>query len=255
MASNSDLVLNVGSITSIGMEDINGTSAEPRQRPGSVVILVDAYGYKVFKYVRVHQSGGMTMGQLASRPANVAISNITSGTTTSLVTTGLTADVHEGKLLYVLDNDDSAGAAPEGQVSIIASNSATAVTVEADYPYGTALAANDDLTIISNWQAEDSADGDFATYVQGVVVGRDGITDAQYGWVQCEGFVVANTDTDAHTNEDTLVADVAALGDDATDGVELWVAIALAAATADQVAQTLPVNMKVFSTTLGTGTP
>jgi hypothetical protein len=256
MASDKSLVLNVGHITGLSMHDIDGDDKEPRARPGTIGAFVDAYGYRVAKYCRLHQSGGCAIGELQSRPANVSVTDITSGSTTHAVTTDLTADVHAGKLLYVLDNDDSAGAAPEGETSIIRSNSATRIDVEKDYPFSVALAANDDLRIISNWQVEDAADGDPANgdgAAVGVCLGRNGVSDKQYGWWQIEGYVVAKTKASAITAYNPVVADAAQIGPFGTDGQELWVGVALAAFTADQTAQRVPVNLKLF-TSAGTGT-
>ena len=55
-----------------------------------------------------------------------------------------------------------AGAAPEGESGIVSANTATVMSFEADYPFSVALAANDDLELIANWQTTDCADGDFA---------------------------------------------------------------------------------------------
>src|SRR3972149_6312240 len=153
--STTDLVFRLSSITGLGMRDINGNDAEPQGGPG-------------------------------------AISIVTPGTTSSAVPTGLTASRHQGGLCYVLDNADSAGDAPETEISPIAGNTTTAITLDADYPLTVALAANDDLELISTWQIEDSADGDEAWTVAGVVLGNQGLTNLYYGWIQVEGPVRAD---------------------------------------------------------------
>lgn len=253
-----DLVLNVGSITGLSMADINtddATGASLRARPGTISILVDAYGYRIVQYVKNVSNSVYAIGELVSKTANTAVSNITApASTTTATTTGLTADDHDGRLCYVLDNDDSAGAAPEGETSVVANNTATLITVEADMPFSVALAANDDLTLISNWQSTDSADGDLAHNVLGVVMGRDGFSDNQFGWVQKEGICPrVESSSAAFTAGDPVVADVAQVGTFGTDGQELWVGIALAGESADQAADMLPVNLKIF-TCAGPGT-
>lgn len=240
-----DLVLNVGSITGLGMEDINGDSATPRSRPGTLAIIVDAYGPRILQYCRFINA--MAVAELASKPGNVAVSNITSGTVKSFVTSGLTANDHNGKLAYVLDNDDSAGAAPEGEVGVIAKNTATIVTLESDYPLSVALAANDDITLISNWQAEDAADGDLAVDVLGVVLAVGGITAGSYGWVQREGFCLPLYSTNAITAANPVVAGANVLDAFGSDGQELHCGVSLAAITSDQAAFRVPTNLRLFT--------
>ena len=240
-----DLVLNVGSITSLGLEAINGDSVAPRMRPGQISILVDAFGPRIVQYCKFINA--MAVAELASKPANVAITDITSGTTTSFVTTGLTADVHNGKLAYVLDNNDSAGAAPEGETGIVADNTTTIVTLEKDYPLSVALAANDDITLISNWQAEDAADGDLGVDVLGVVLAAGGVAASNYGWVQREGYTSALFTTDAVGAAEPVVAAAASLDAFGSDGQELHCGYSLAAITSDQLAFRAPVNLKLFT--------
>lgn len=239
------LVLNVGSITSLGLEDLNGDSATPRMRPGSISIIVDAYGPRIVQYCKFINA--MAVAELASKPANVSVSNITSGSTTGFVTSGLTADVHNGKLAYVLDNDDSSGAAPEGEVGIIAKNTATIVTLEKDYPLSVALAANDDLSLISNWQAEDAADGDLAVDVLGVVLATGGVSAGSYGWVQREGYCLPLYSTNAITAANPVVAGANVLDAFGSDGQELHCGVSLAAITSDQAAFRVPTNLKLFT--------
>lgn len=245
MTALSDLVLKVGHIHGLGMEDINGDSATPRQRPGTLGIIVDAFGPRILQYCKFINA--MLMGELASRPANVSVANITSGGVDHAITTGLVAGAHDGKLVYVLDNADAAGAAPEGETSIVSRNTTTKISLERQYPLSVALANLDDLTLISNWQAEDAADGDLAVDVLGVVLGNAGVAAGNFGWLQREGFTQALLDTDAETAGAPVVADVNVLGDFGTDGQELWCGVALAAVTADQVAQRAPVSLKLFT--------
>lgn len=249
-----DIVLKVGSITSLGGAGIDSDSADSLRRPGTIHFMVDAFGYRILQYVRNRSGSAFAMGELLSKPANVAVSNQTGTVTTSATTTGLTADDHNGKLAYVLDDTGAAGAAPEGETTIVASNSATIITFERDMPLSVALASGDDLTLISNWQAEDAADGDIAVDVLGVVVGRDGFANGNYGWVQKEGFCPGvDTTGAAITAGNPVVADVAQIGAFGTDGQELWVGVALATGSSDQAAAILPVNLRLF-TAAGTGT-
>lgn len=249
-----DIVLRLGSITGLGMEAVNGDAVTPRMRPGTIHLGVDAYGYRIFQYVRNVSNSAFAMGELVSKIANTAVNNQTGTVTTSATTTGLTADDHIGRLVYVLDDAGAAGAAPEGETTVVSGNSATLITFDPQLPLSAALASGDDLVMISNWQATDSADGDLAHNVLGVVIGNQGFSDNQYGWVQKEGYC-PGTDylSGAITAGDPIVADVAQAGAFGTDGQELWIGIALAGVSADQVADTGPANLKLF-TCAGPGT-
>lgn len=251
-----DLVLRMGSITGLSYADINSTSAETATaaRPGTLAIVVDAYGYRILQYVKNVSNSAYAMGELVSKVANTAVTNQTGTTTTSATTTGLTANDHIGRLVYVLDNDDSAGAAPEGETTVIADNTTTLITFDAKMALSVALASGDDLTMISNWQSTDSADGDLAHNVLGVVIGNAGFNDNEYGWVQKEGYCPSvDTLSGAITAGDPVVADVAQVGAFGSDGQELWVGIALAGVSADQTADIGPMNLKLF-TCAGPGT-
>ena len=261
MATNADLVFRLGSITSLGMREINGDDAEPYARPGTIAIVVDAFGVRLLKYCRNVNGSAITMGELHSYASDTinerttSVANITSGTTTSAVTTGLTADRHDGMICYVLDNNDSAGAAPEGEASIVANNTATAITLEAGYPYSVALAANDDLELVSNYQLEDSVDGDEAWTVAGVAVGNAGITNLSYGWYQVEGPINADASAATISQGDPVVAGANVVAAFGTDQHELWIGTALAGMTSDSVAATALINLKLFAPENSGGTP
>lgn len=249
-----DLVLRLGSVTGLGIEAINGDSAAPRGRPGTITFLVDAFGYRILRYYQNLSSSVETMGELVSKVANTAINNQTGTVTTSATTTGLTANAHNGRLAYVLDDNGGAGAAPEGETTVVSANTATVITFDPQMPLSTALANGDDLVLISNWQGTDSADGDLAHNVLGVVLANGGVATNNYGWVQVEGYCPAvNTDTDALVAGDPVVADAAQIGGFGADGQELWVGVALAAKSADQAPRIAPINLKLF-TCAGPGT-
>ena len=260
MSSASTLVLQSASLTGRGVPDFNSDSEKPLANPGVMYFFHDRYGPRIAQYIRNRSGSAFAMGELAALLSDAvgdsatSVANITAGSTTSATASSLTANNHDGMICYVLDNADSAGAAPEGEASIVASNTATVITLEPKAPLSTALAVNDDLELIANYQCHDSADGDHAVKVAGVVLGKDGISDGNYGWVQNHGPVMANITTAATTVHDCVVADAAVLGDGGTDGIELWCGTALAVATADQVAQTCPVRMSLFQAH-GLGTP
>lgn len=260
MSSSSNLFLNLGHLSGLGMSDLNRDDATPQMRPGTIAWVVDAFGPRLVKYVKNVNGSAILKGEFmayAADGANVkttTISNITSGTTTSFVTSSLTAGRHEGMIAFVLDNDDSAGAAPESECSIVATNTATLVTLERDYPFSVALAANDDLELIATYQVEDSADGDEAWTCAGVVLGADGISNMQYGWIHVDGICPAIMQ-DSATEGDAAVADAASVGPFGTDGHELWVGHCLVATSTDEVLLQAPVQFKLWAAENSGGTP
>ena len=185
---------------------------------------------------------------------STSVANITSGTTKSFVTSGLTANRHNGMISYVLDTAAVAGAAPEGESSIVASNTATVVTLEPDYAYSVALAVNDDIELMSTYQVEDAADGDEAWTVAGIVMGIDGISDGNYGWIHVEGVTPCQSAASA-VEGDPIVADAAQVGPFGSDGHELWIGTSLVALSTDEALKQIPAQLKLFTYENSGGTP
>ena len=252
-----DYFLNLGHLTGLGMSDVNGDDATPRMRAGTIAIVTDALGPRILKYVKALATHAR--GDLTSKPGGTQgieeVDDITAGSTTSATKTGRTANDDAGKICSCYDNADSAGAAPEGEFSVIAGNTASVMTMEADLPFSVALAVDDDITLIGTYQAEASADGDYAHAVQGVVVGSAGITDNNYGWVQVDGITKAKLKSEALTFGGGLVADANVLGAAGSDGIELWCGITLQDVKADQTADTGIVRVHLFPPAGTGGTP
>src|SRR3990167_3097862 len=206
MSSSSNLFFKLGHLTGLGTSDIqDGFSTTPQSRPGTIAFVVDAYGPKILKYVKNISNSTMAVAEHVGYDgdgANVittTISNISAGSTTSATTTGLTADDHIGKICFVLDNADAAGTAPEGEMGVVADNSTTVITMDRDYPFSVALAANDDLELITTYQVVDTAASDEAWTCTGIVAAQDGILDNAYGWVVQHGLTPALTIANAIT--------------------------------------------------------
>jgi len=240
MASNASSVLNLSNLASVSARDIEGDDANPRMRPGAVTFKVSSgYGMQVMKYGRNRNGSAVVRGECMSYVSaaqgerSTSAGSITAGTTTSATTSGLTANDHDGMMFYVLDNADSAGAAPESEVGVVASNTATLITLESDYPLSAAIAASDTAELIANWQFEDSVDGDEAWVVMGTVMPAGGISDGNYGWIGQEGFFPVLYTTAAVSVGDPIVADAAAFLDFGSDGMELQVGINPEAVAAD----------------------
>jgi hypothetical protein len=253
MSSLHDTFFRVGHLSGMGAGDLNGNHAYPQMEPGTIAWMRDAFGYKVLKYVKnVHASAALAKGSLqayCSDGANVlttTVSNITSGSTTHAITSGLTAGRHAGMICFVLDSAQGTGVAPEGEASIVANNTATRINLEPAYALSVALAANDDLELIGTYQAEAAADGDEAWTIQGVVAGKDGISAGNYGWVVMDGYCVANHGTNAISEGDPVVAGAAIVDAFGTDGQELWVGIAAVSTSTDEVVPSTVVKMRLL---------
>jgi hypothetical protein len=244
------MVLNLASLTPVSSPDLNSDKSTPIYTKGGLTFMQDAFGPKIFRYGHNRSGSVQAQSELASRVGDAngvkAVTDITSGTTLSATKVGAwTADLEVGALFYVFDNDDSAGAAPEGEVSIVKSNTADKITLEDSMPLTVALAANDDVRTMATYGVDDSVDGDFAYAVFGVVVGRDGISDKNYGFYQSWGvcprvLVLASS---ALTVGEGVVADAARVGTSGADAATLHVGVALMAKSADMVLDIAPIQM------------
>jgi len=241
MASELSSVLNLANLSAISKMDIEGDDVNPRATPGAISFKISqGYGMQMFKYARNRNGSDVVRGELMSYLSeavgdrNTSVTNITSGSTTSAVTTGLTANDHDGMLCVVLDNNDVAGGVPEGEIAVVANNSATLITLEADYPLSTALAANDDLELVATFQFNDSADTDEAWVVMGVVAPAGGIANGNYGWLHIEGMGPVLYTTAATGEGEAIIADVAAVKDGGGGAEPLVVGISPAGIAADQ---------------------
>lgn len=194
------------------------------------------FGLRKFIYVRFHQSGGVAAGELQSFLAPVSVANITSGTTTSITTSGLTADLYVGGLLQCIDDAGAAGAAPEGEKALITKNTTTVITIDADDAFSAAPAANDDFEIVLPFAVVDSDDTDYSYEVAGVTMAAH--DQYNYGWVQFYGLhpsvatVAAGT---AIVKGEIVVAGAALVTDGAGDGLELSVGVAKTGLSSDTV--------------------
>ena len=253
-----DSFLNVGSLHSVGHADLNGDDIVAADRPGRFAYTITAFGPAIYVYGRNTSGSIVAQGELMSRLGDVAITDITAGSTTSATkVAGWTANKHVGEMLFVFDNADSAGAAPEAEVSIIGSNTADVCNVDANYPYSVALAANDDLDTISpGWHWKDAAAGELATEVKGIVVAKAGVTSLYYGWLQCYGIHPrALTTSSAMPDRGALIAGTKSCNIEAPSGWELQIGHSVGEVKADLVSEFAPVFINVYSPTLPGGTP
>lgn len=194
-------------------------------------------GWRGFQYLRCDQSGGMSAGDLATQIANVSINNITAGTTTSITTSGLTANIYVDGILYCLDDAGAAGAAPEGESGRIISNTATKVSIHSDDAFSVSTAVNDDFEIHIPWAVGDAAVNDQARRVLGVSMAD--LSQYQYGWFQFYGLnprVLAVAAGTALTKNEACVAGNGGLvTDGSTAAAELRIGTTVVGLTSDTV--------------------
>lgn len=205
----------------IGMGDLNTNSATPRGlNPGASVWTHTPWGLLLVRYVQ-NRDVAVVKGALMSAVGDVnGKTQITSSgaaavnTTTKITTSGLTASAHVGGGAYILNNTTGTGTAPEGEDSIVVSNSTTEVIIDARHPYSATTVSGDTINLYGTYNSQLSADGDQAFAVQGVVMGKDGITAGNFGFVARNGYV-PNTllkAATALTQSDALVADAGRVG-------------------------------------------
>lgn len=224
---------------------LDASDTTPKDERGAVRWTYDpVFGIRGFEYVRFDQSGGADKGQIVTYRGLVAINNITSGTTTSITTSGLTADILAGGILRCLDDAGGAGAAPEGEQALIVSNSTTLVTIDSNDAFSAAPAANDDFTVEIPWAVIDSAAGDTSALVAGVAMADQDQYD--YGWVQFAGLhpevncVAAGT---AVTAAKSLIADTNVVTNGSSSVVSLLIGYTKTGISSDTVLRKLPVYL------------
>lgn len=186
-------VLHLSTITPVGIDDLNADRTTPQFDPdGYAFAHDDMTGARLFVYCQNRQGSLLAQGNLVTRVGGTnGTTTVTAstGTTTSVTISGsVTADAHTGAMLYIEDDAGAAGAAPEGEISRIIKNTTNKITVDPDRAFTKAIAASDICVIIGTFNIENSADGDFAYAIKGVVAGKDGISDKKFGWVQTWGM-------------------------------------------------------------------
>lgn len=209
-------------LQSIGIGDLDGDRVTAQGYiPNGVFWANSPFGFKLFKYIQNRHTATVTQGALVSAlgDVNMATAVTTSGTAAQntkvkATTTGLTANAHQGAIVYVQNSVAAAGAAPEGEESIVAGNTATEIYVEPGNAFSATLSSGDTLNLIGSYNSDLSAAGDLAYGVQGVVVGKNGISAGNFGFVQVQGrcqsaLVKAAT---GFTAGGVLIADVGRIG-------------------------------------------
>lgn len=199
--------------------DLTANDATPQEAPGQEMALITPFGPAKYRYG--YNAAGITRGQLASKVASTSVANILSGSITSAVTTGLTANAFQHDVLVVTDVNASAGASPEGHCAPIKSNSTTTIYLDPMNPLPAALAVNDDCYVYTFCKTEASAAGDSLSDLFGVAMQT--LTAKYWGWFQFDGYcpyalVKATT---ALAAEKALIPDTARLSISSTSVVSI----------------------------------
>jgi len=227
MAQPGNLFLGVSHINPVAMDELGSDSEFANHRPGTMSMMMSAFGPVMYKYTR-DQQGSMVKGQLARQVGTVtgivtAAAGETNDTTHLADTTNFTAVDEEGKICNITNNDASAGAAPENESAIIQKNTVTQLTFDPNFPLSASPLVADTYANFSIFHSEDSAVGDFCYEVLGVLM-ADRTTD-YYGWVQFYGYNagVLTDGTNAITALNPVVASTATVIAHGTQQQELWV--------------------------------
>ena len=191
MAQTLDLFLNLGALFSVGQADLRADDSTPKgYAPGAISWMIDAFGPKIFRYGKSVASG--EKGELMSKPADetgtvtAAAGEVNDTTHFADTTNWASANLAQGKIFHVTDNNDVAGGPPEGEVSVIASYGVSQATLDSRYPLSLAPAVSDTWRGLSVFHTEDAADGDLAVIVYGICMATR--TAGHFGWYQNYGM-------------------------------------------------------------------
>ena len=185
-----DQVVGLGNIIPASSGELTRTDATLQHLLGILTFMVDRLGggLRVFRYVRLMQSGGMARGELCQRVA-VVTGTVTAATgevndTTHLAdTSNFTAGDEEGKLCQI---NVAGAAAPEGEVALIVDSTASQLTFDGSYALSAAPASADTYSDWGVAHCDDAAASTLAINVGGIVMGVPAAKD--YGWAQIYGI-------------------------------------------------------------------
>jgi len=191
------------------------------------------WGNQIYRYVQNKSNSAFAVGDSVSFVAPVAITPSANTSLVEVVTTGLTANEYQFDIFYVTDNASGAGAAPEGEFSIITQNSATILSLDADQPMTVAVTSSDTAVVITYCHVVDSAANDTQQEFAGVCVSA--IPDDYWGWVLVTGLCpnVTGTADNAHADLASCILGTKVLAESSTSAVNLLVAVKRGAEAAD----------------------
>lgn len=226
---------------------LDASDSSPKEEKGAVrAIFEPNLGWRYFQYVRFDQSGGATKNNICAYRGLVSVSATGTGTTTTIVTTGATANILVGGLIQCLDDAGGAGAAPEGENGIVVANTATLITLDPNDAFTAATASSDTFRVHLPWAVVDSAAGDTAATTAGVIMATQ--TQYNWGWVQFAGLhptVAAVAAGTTITAGKSLIASTNVVTNGSTSAAELRLGYSPFQLTTDTVLRTIPVYLNV----------
>ena len=247
-------------MTLAGDIDATYTTAEviKKYTPGQYAHTWDPlWGYRIFKLVKNLNGSTIAKGDLMSYGDAASVGTVTAGTTTSITSSGMTANDLEWQMITVADDAGALGAAPEGESSLCIGNTTTKITLHPDYAFSAAVAASDSVYVAYINGVADAASSD----ERGFGVGSNGVAGVAYGaavdnswfWILQKGWCMAKN-TDALSAQD-LIAGTALIQDASEGAQELVIGQCCVPQFAGTEASFATVYINVFETITITGTP
>ena len=183
-------------LTPVGVGDLNRDASVPTGfDPGQAFFARSPWGIRMYKSVQNRHTALVVKGALLrAYGGNTGYTQITTSgaaaanTKLKATTSGLTAGVYQGAGFYVQNSVAGAGVAPEGEDAVVAGNSTTEVFIEPGMPLTAVVTPGDFINLHSVYAGEVAAVGDLAYAVLGVVVGANGISVGNYGFVAVHGY-------------------------------------------------------------------
>lgn len=146
------------------------------------------YGERLFRYVHNGTGGTLTADEIVAWEGLLgsAVTNTGTGTTYATRASGsfVTDGVASGNFIVVIDDAGAAGAAPEGEYSVV--TKVSALRVDFSPAISTALANADTVNFIRPWRIIAGAAGQDRTKVAGIPMAD--IAAGSYGWIQVRGL-------------------------------------------------------------------
>lgn len=191
--------------------------------PGQLAFTWDPlWGYRIFKLVKNLSGNTLAAGDLVSCVNAASVGTITGGTTTSITTSGLTANDLEWQMITCSDNNDTGGAAPEGESALCIGNTTTKITLHPKYAFSVAIAASDTASVVYINGVEDAAASDERGFGHGsngaMGVAMSAALDNNWFWICQRGWITAKN-TDALVAGQSIIAGTALI-QDASDGAQ-----------------------------------
>ena len=252
-----DVLFREGGLLPIGHSDLLQTDVDTRRRgdEGQIAWARDRFGaFRLFTYRKNVSGSAFALGDLTSRKFEVETNQ--TGAATGTVVGTFVADDFVNALAIVHDDTGGAGAAPEGEASIVAGNTATIQTLETDLPWSVALASGDDVTFLSPKVIDSIAD-DPAFVVCGIAMAA--AADDEWSWFQFQGVhpaanhaassFISNSALKSGTKVVALYGDATAVvGGTAGTGIGYVIGYQIAIHTSDVVTLKSPVMMALLPT-------